>query len=110
MPRICVFCGSQSGTNSVYQQAAEALGRLLVHHGYGLVYGGGHVGLMGSIADAVLQAGGEVIGVTTASLGSAFGLAQNLNLAVPVNILKRLLKDEYPARRKFGDATRSAHW
>lgn len=53
---------------------------------------------------------GEVIGVTTASLGSAFGLAQNLNLAVPVNILKRLLKDEYPARRKFGDATRSAHW
>ena len=53
---------------------------------------------------------GEVIGVTTASLGSVFGLAQNLNLAVPVNILKRLLKDEYPARRKFGDATRSAHW
>jgi len=53
---------------------------------------------------------GEVIGVTTASLGSAFGLAQNLNLAVPVNILKRLLKDEYPARRKFGDGQRSAHW
>jgi S1-C subfamily serine protease len=53
---------------------------------------------------------GEVIGVTTASLGSAFGLAQNLNLAVPVNILKRLLKDEYPGRRKFGDAARSAHW
>lgn len=53
---------------------------------------------------------GEVIGVTTASLGSAFGLAQNLNLAVPVNILRRLLKDEYPGRRKFGDAARSAHW
>jgi uncharacterized protein (TIGR00730 family) len=63
MQRICVFCGSQSGTNSVYQQAAEALGSLLVHHGYGLVYGGGHVGLMGSIADAVLRAGGEVLGV-----------------------------------------------
>jgi uncharacterized protein (TIGR00730 family) len=47
----------------VYQQAAAALGVLLVRHGYGLVYGGGHVGLMGSIADAVLQAGGEVIGV-----------------------------------------------
>ncbi|HEU5075582.1 MAG TPA: trypsin-like peptidase domain-containing protein, partial [Polyangiaceae bacterium] len=53
---------------------------------------------------------GEVIGVTTASLGSAFGLAQNLNLAVPVNILKRLLKEDYPGRRKFGDAARSAHW
>lgn len=53
---------------------------------------------------------GEVIGVTTASLGIGFGLAQNLNLAVPVNILKRLLKDDYPGRRKFGDAARSAHW
>lgn len=53
---------------------------------------------------------GEVIGVTTASVGSMFGLAQNLNLAVPVNILKRLLKDKYPARRKFGDGQRSAHW
>jgi len=53
---------------------------------------------------------GEVIGVTTASIGGVFGLAQNLNLAVPVNILKRLLKSEYPARRKFGDAERSAHW
>lgn len=53
---------------------------------------------------------GEVIGVTTASLSIGFGLAQNLNLAVPVNILKRLLKDEYPGRRKFGDAARSQHW
>jgi uncharacterized protein (TIGR00730 family) len=63
MQRICVFCGSQMGTNGLYRQAAIDLGRLLVHHGYGLVYGGGHIGLMGSIADAVLQAGGEVIGV-----------------------------------------------
>jgi hypothetical protein len=47
----------------MYRQAAETLGRLLVQRGYGLVYGGGHVGLMGIIADAVLQAGGEVIGV-----------------------------------------------
>ena len=63
MQRLCVFCGSQAGTNGLYQQAAVELGRLLVQHGYGLVYGGGQVGLMGSIADAVLQAGGEVIGV-----------------------------------------------
>jgi uncharacterized protein (TIGR00730 family) len=51
------------GTNGLYHQAATDLGRLLVQRGYGLVYGGGHIGLMGSIADAVLQAGGEVIGV-----------------------------------------------
>jgi uncharacterized protein (TIGR00730 family) len=63
MQRICVFCGSQMGTSDLYRQAAADLGRLLVQRDYGLVYGGGHVGLMGSIADAVLQAGGEVIGV-----------------------------------------------
>ena len=63
MQRICVFCGSQVGTNGLYRQAAAALGQLLAQRRYGLVYGGGHVGLMGVIADAVLQAGGEVIGV-----------------------------------------------
>jgi uncharacterized protein (TIGR00730 family) len=47
----------------LYQEAAAELGRLLVQRGYGLVYGGGHVGLMGVIADAVLRQGGEVIGV-----------------------------------------------
>jgi len=53
---------------------------------------------------------GEVIGVTTASVGGLFGLAQNLNLAVPVNVLKRLVKSDYPAKRKFGEAKRSTHW
>jgi uncharacterized protein (TIGR00730 family) len=56
------------GTNGLYRQAATHLGQLLVHHGYGLVYGGGHVGLMGVIADAVLASGGEVIGVIPESL------------------------------------------
>jgi uncharacterized protein (TIGR00730 family) len=68
MQRICVFCGSQVGTNSLYQQAATDLGRLLAGKGYGLVYGGGHVGLMGIIADAVLAHGGEVIGVIPESM------------------------------------------
>jgi serine protease Do len=53
---------------------------------------------------------GEVIGVTTASVGGMFGLAQNLNLAVPVNVLKRLVSNEYPAKRKFGEGQRSTHW
>ena len=63
MPYICVFCGSQAGSNGLYKQAAIDLGQLLAHSGYGLVYGGGQVGLMGVIADAVLASGGEVIGV-----------------------------------------------
>ncbi len=63
MRNICVFCGSQSGADACYRQAAVELGGLLARHGHGLVYGGGHVGLMGSLADAVLQAGGTVTGV-----------------------------------------------
>jgi uncharacterized protein (TIGR00730 family) len=68
MRHICIFCGSQVGSNGLYRQAATALGQLLVRHGYGLVYGGGHVGLMGVIADAVLASGGEVIGVIPESM------------------------------------------
>ena len=63
MQRICVFCGSQVGRRDLYRQVTEELGEHLVQRGYSLVYGGGHVGLMGVIADAVLRAGGEVIGV-----------------------------------------------
>lgn len=63
MLRLCVFCGSQLGTDPRYQEAAIALGTLMVQRGYGLVYGGGRIGLMGIIADAVLRHGGEVIGV-----------------------------------------------
>ena len=63
MRNICVFCGSQSGTDLRYRRAAIELGGLLAQRGHGLVYGGGHVGLMGIIADAVMQAGGTVTGV-----------------------------------------------
>lgn len=63
MRRICVFCGSQVGKRSCYAEAADALGTLLAQRRIGLVYGGGKVGLMGVLADAVLAEGGEVIGV-----------------------------------------------
>ena len=63
MPRVCVFCGSKFGRDDCYRQSAVELGRLLVNDGWGLVYGGGSVGLMGVIADAVLAEGGDVIGV-----------------------------------------------
>ena len=63
MKRVCVFCGSSAGTRPVYAEAARAMGRTLAERGTGLVYGGGRVGLMGEVADAVLAAGGEVTGV-----------------------------------------------
>lgn len=61
--RICVFAGSNPGRKAEYQSAAVHLGRELNARGYGLVYGGSRVGLMGILADAVLGEGGEVIGV-----------------------------------------------
>jgi hypothetical protein len=63
MKRICVFCGSSSGGHPAYAEAARRLGAELGARRLGLVYGGGSVGLMGVLADAVLHAGGEVIGV-----------------------------------------------
>ncbi len=68
MKRICVFCGSSAGAREEYAQAARSLGTLLAERGIGLVYGGGRVGLMGIVADAVLAAGGEAIGVIPEAL------------------------------------------
>lgn len=68
MNSICVFCGSHSGGNQSYEQAARATGDALVRSGLGLVYGGGGVGLMGVLADAVLSAGGKVTGVMPRAL------------------------------------------
>ena len=63
MKRVCVFCGSAPGRREAYAETARAMARALVDRGLGLVYGGGSVGLMGILADAVLEAGGEAIGV-----------------------------------------------
>lgn len=63
MPSLCVFCGSSFGDNPAYRSAAEEMGWALVRHGWGLVYGGGSIGLMGVVADSVMAAGGHVIGV-----------------------------------------------
>ena len=61
--RVCVFCGSSPGRRPEYREAARAMGAELVAQGIGLVYGGGGIGLMGVVADAVLEGGGEVTGV-----------------------------------------------
>ncbi|MBF3199764.1 TIGR00730 family Rossman fold protein, partial [Pseudomonas aeruginosa] len=68
---VCVFCGASPGASPVYQEAAVALGRHLAERGLTLVYGGGAVGLMGTVADAALAAGGEVIGIIPQSLQEA---------------------------------------
>jgi len=68
MTRLAVYCGSSPGADPAYAAAARALGREMAARGIGLVFGGGHVGLMGAIADAVLEAGGEVIGVIPTAL------------------------------------------
>jgi uncharacterized protein (TIGR00730 family) len=68
MKRICVFCGSSQGSRPEYRSAAEEMARELVRRNIGLVYGGGKVGLMGIIADAVMRSGGEAVGVIPENL------------------------------------------
>jgi uncharacterized protein (TIGR00730 family) len=68
--QLCVFCGSSSGVRPQYAAQARALGEALVRRGLGLVYGGGRVGLMGVIADAVLEAGGRCTGVIPRALAT----------------------------------------
>jgi len=63
MKRICVYCGSSPGRSPAYAEAARRLGAEIARRGLGLVYGGASVGVMGVVADAVLERGGEVIGV-----------------------------------------------
>lgn len=63
MKSICVYCGSNSGARPVYVETAVQLGTRLAKEGLRLVYGGGNIGLMGAVADAVLAAGGQVTGV-----------------------------------------------
>lgn len=66
--RACVYCGSRHGQRRGYVQAARQLGEAIGRRGWQLVYGGGHVGLMGEVADATLAAGGTVVGVITEAL------------------------------------------
>ena len=65
---VCVYCGSRHGNLPAYTAAARALGQAIGRRGWTLVYGGGHVGLMGEVADATLAAGGTAVGVITEAL------------------------------------------
>jgi hypothetical protein len=68
--RLCIFCGSAVGVRPAYAAATRAMAAELVRRGIGLVYGGGAIGLMGVVADAVLDAGGEVVGVIPRALAT----------------------------------------
>jgi hypothetical protein len=65
---VCVFCGSAAGRRPAYARSARALGRALVRRETGLVYGGGSIGLMGVVADAVMAGGGRAVGVIPRAL------------------------------------------
>ncbi|MFC3685972.1 LOG family protein [Hydrogenophaga luteola] len=65
---LCVYCGSRPGANPAYAQVARCVGEWIGRHGGQLVYGGGHNGLMGLLADATLTAGGRVVGIIPKAL------------------------------------------
>lgn len=70
MQSVCVFCGSHNGNNKKFKMAAIELGQLIAKSNLTLVYGGAHVGLMGSLADAALRASGKVIGIMPEDLAA----------------------------------------
>lgn len=71
MNSICVFCGSSDSVHADYITAARTMGRVLAERGIRLIYGGGRTGLMGAVADGVIEAGGEAIGVIIPSMNTA---------------------------------------
>ncbi|WP_410769931.1 TIGR00730 family Rossman fold protein [Fontibacillus sp. BL9] len=85
MERIAVFCGSSAGASDVYRQGAVALGKELAARGLTLVYGGSSIGLMGSVADSVLEHGGQAIGVLPVFLENREIAHKNLSQLVIVD-------------------------
>jgi uncharacterized protein (TIGR00730 family) len=77
--KICVYCGSSPGKNPAYSLAARDLANVMCERGIGLVYGGAAVGVMGSIANAVLEAGGEAVGVIPKALAVKEVAHENLS-------------------------------
>lgn len=94
--RVGIFCGAHTGNGARYAEIAEGVAKRVVERGFGIVYGGGRVGLMGVIADAALAAGGEVIGVIPEALATAEiahgGLTQ-LHVVASMHERKALMAD-----------------
>lgn len=100
MHHFCVFCGSQSGANPAHASTARELGRELARRGHTLVYGGGRIGLMGAVAQAALQAGGQVVGVIPQALSAkeiAFAEATELIVVGTMHERKARMADRADA-------------
>ena len=96
MTNVCVFCGSSPGSNPAFAPAAAAMGAGLAARGIGLVYGGGSVGLMGVVADAVMEAGGRATGVITEALAGheiAHGALSELHVVTTMHERKALMSE-----------------
>ncbi len=93
---VAVFCGSSFGRDPVYADAARLTGRTLAARGIDVVYGGGHVGLMGAVADAAIEAGGRVIGVIPRQLDDrelSHGGVTELHVVESMHERKQLMAD-----------------
>lgn len=100
MNQVCVFCGSQSGTNPIHAEAAREVGRELARRGMTLVYGGGRIGLMGEVALATRASGGKVTGVIPHALAAkeiAFAEATELVVVSTMHERKALMADRADA-------------
>jgi len=89
LKRICVYCGSGPGSDTAFVEAARTFGTILAKNGVGLVYGGGSVGLMGEIGSAVLDHGGEVVGIIPAFLQNREHANPRVNLIVTRDMHER---------------------
>ncbi len=90
MRHLCVYCGSGPGRNPAYMAAARALGTAMANRGIGLVYGGGSLGLMGEVAQSVLDSGGHVVGIIPEFLVNKERMLTNVNeLIVTVSMHER---------------------
>jgi len=85
MKTICVFAGSNPGVNEEYKRKAAELGEYMAEQGIGLVYGGSRVGLMGTVADALMAGGGKAVGVMPSGLFSGEVVHQNLTELIEVS-------------------------
>ena len=94
--KICVYCGSSPGKNPLFSVAAEQLAKEMCRRDIGLVYGGAAIGVMGAVANAVLEAGGEAIGVIPKSLAIkevAHDKLSELHVVVSMHERKGMMAD-----------------
>ena len=95
MANICVFCGSRSGDRPEYAQAAHALGQYLANSGHRLIYGGGSTGIMGAVADAVLEKNGQITGVIPTHLARVelmHATVQDMRVTADMHARKALMQ------------------